>query len=267
MDGHVARSRRAIVGVAAMALGAAGLVGGLASMAAAHEGTEPEELDENYSCAELAELVGTDQEWIESKHEGFFDAEGEYDLVLSDRGTPDDDSDDAIVTIIVTGPKNFDWVSNVGIDAVFVKGGNAHGSYFYYFDGAELTEDVDYTVPPYGGEQNAISHITFCWDDEGGGTTTTSSSTTSSTVPHDTSTTSSSTTSSTVAPSTSSSSSSTTMAPTTSSSMATTTTVSSGGGLPVTGSNTGLLAALGGGLLLAGGIFLVARRQLWSRPG
>jgi LPXTG-motif cell wall-anchored protein len=218
---------------------------------------------ENLTCADLAELVGSDETWIESKHEGFPDEEGEYELVLSDRGTPDDESDDAVVTIIVTGPKNFDWESNVGIDAVFVKGGNAetHGSYYYYYDGAELTEDVDYTVPPYGEEQNSISHITFCWDDEHQSTTTTTQATTSTTVAPTTSSTVAPTTSTTEAPTTSS-----TAAPTTSTTVApTTTTISSGGGLPVTGSNTGLLAAVGGGLLLAGGIFIVARQQLGRR--
>lgn len=269
MDHHAARSRRALVGVAAMVLGSAGLVGAFASAAAAHDGTEPDKVHENLSCPDLAELVGSDQEWTEFKIEGFPAEEGEHDYVISDRGTPDDTSDDAVVTIIVEGPKNFDWRSNVGIDVVFVKGGNAetHGSYYYYYDGDELTADEDYTVPPYGGEQNDISHITFCWDDEY--TPPTSSSTTSSTTPPDTSssTTSSSTTSSTVAPTTSSSSSSsssTTVVPT---SQATTTSISSGGGLPVTGSNTGLLAAVGGGLLLAGGVFLVARQQLWRRSG
>jgi hypothetical protein len=258
MDHHAARPRRALVGLAAMAVGATAVVGGLTSAAAAHEGTEPDKTTENLSCAELAEEVGTDEEWVEFKHEGFFADEGEYDLVLSDRGTPDDDSDDAVVTITVTGPKNFNWASNVGIDAVFVKGGTAHGSYIYYYEGNELTSDVDYTVPPYGEEQNSISHITFCWDDEEPPPTSSSSS-----LPPDSTTTSEATTSTTEAPSsTSSSVAPTTEAPTTSE--APSTTVSSGGGLPVTGSNTGLLVAVGGGLLLAGGT-LLATRQYWRR--
>lgn len=259
MDHQAARPRRALLGLAAMALGAAGVVAGLASTAAAHEGTEPEPTDDNLSCAELAEHVGTDEEWVEFKHEGFFEEEGEYDLVLSDRGTPDDDSDDAIVTIIGTGPKNFDWEANVGIDAVFVKGGTAHGSYLYYYGGDELTEDVDYTVPPYGQAQNSISHITFCWDDEDQPEPTTSSSqATTSTTEASTSSTSEVTTSTTEGPSTSVSPSSST--PTT----APTTTISSGGGLPVTGSNTGLLVAVGAGLLIAGAA-LIGSRQLWRR--
>jgi LPXTG-motif cell wall-anchored protein len=43
-----------------------------------------------------------------------------------------------------------------------------------------------------------------------------------------------------------------------------TTTISSGGGLPVTGSNTGLLVAVGAGLLIAGAA-LIGSRQLWRR--
>lgn len=267
MDHHAARRRRALVGVAAMAIGSAGLVGSFAGTAAAHEGTEPEKVHENLSCPDLAELVGSDQEWTEFKIEDFPTEEGEYDYVLSDRGTPDDTSDDAVVTLEVTGPKNFQWTSNVGIDLVFVKGGNAetHGSYYYFYDGEEKTEDEDYTVPPYGQEQNDISHISFCWDDEHtppSSTSTTEATTTSTTMPEEPTTTSSST-SSTVAPTTSSSVVPTTETPP--SSEATTTTVSSGGGLPVTGSNTGLVAAIGGGLLLAGGVFLLARQQLWRR--
>jgi hypothetical protein len=43
------------------------------------------------------------------------------------------------------------------------------------------------------------------------------------------------------------------------------TTISSGGALPVTGSNTGLLVAIGGGLLLAGTVLVATTRQYWRR--
>jgi hypothetical protein len=258
MDHHAARPRRVLVGLAAMAVGAAAVVAGLASAAAAHEGTEPEKRHDNPSCADLAAELGVGQDWEEFKVEGFPDS---ATYTLSDRGTPDDDSDDATVTITVTGPKNFDWSSNVGIDAVFVKGGNAHGSYFYYYDGEELTSDRDYTVPPYGQPQNDISHITFCWDDEQTPPSSSSTSSSSSVPDSSTSTSEAPTTSSTMAPTTSE-------APTTSMASTTeapTTTVSSGGGLPVTGSNTGLLVAVGAGLLAAGGVLVATTRQYWRR--
>jgi LPXTG-motif cell wall-anchored protein len=118
--------------------------------------------------------------------------------VISDRGTPDDDSDDATVTIdMVMELKNFNWSSNVGIDAIYVKGGS-EGSYFYGYQpdvshegqvvgpGEEATEDIDLGTPPWKVEgKNQISHVTFCWDDEQGPTTSSSStsSTTSTSMP------------------------------------------------------------------------------------
>jgi LPXTG-motif cell wall-anchored protein len=44
-----------------------------------------------------------------------------------------------------------------------------------------------------------------------------------------------------------------------------TTVPDSEGDLPKTGSNTGLLVAVGVGLLALGGVLLATKRQLWSR--
>jgi LPXTG-motif cell wall-anchored protein len=193
------RRRWTAAGLVSMAVGSVGVVAGLALPAAAHEGKEPHEIDEpsDLSCAELADLLEIDAEWTGFKIEaGDLPAEGEsqtYDV------TPDDDGDDAEVTIeMLMELKNFNWSSTIGIDAVYVKGGS-EGSYFYGYQpdvagynsgqggeivgpGEEATEDVDLGTPPWRVEgRNEISHVTFCYDGEGGSTTSTSS--TSSTVP------------------------------------------------------------------------------------
>lgn len=198
---HESRSRRRVAaGLASMTIGAVAIVAGLAMPASAHEGKEPAEVPENnsLSCADLAEKFGIDADWTESKIEsGALPGEGEsetYDL------TPGDTSDDATVTITMNIElKNFDWESTVGIDAVYVKGGQ-EGSYFYGYqpevagynepgagtvvgEGAEATSDVDLGTPPYPNRdeyrtKNQISHITFCWDGEGGTTTSNPSDTT-----------------------------------------------------------------------------------------
>lgn len=266
MSDHVTRPRRAMAaGLAAVAAGAVGLVVAVASPASAHEGTEPVPTDENLDCADLAELLELDVQWEEGKIEPVPTEDGEYEFVLSDRGTPDDDSDDAVFTYTVYDNKRFDWSSTVGIDAIFVKGGaGAGGSYYYYFDGEELTEDVDYTVPPYNDStKNAISHITICWDDENPGTTTTTqASTTTTTAPEETTTTTApEETTTTTAPSSSSSS-----APSSSVTTAPTTTTTTGEELPNTGSNsTMMLAGLGAALLAVGAGLVFATRKFWHR--
>jgi hypothetical protein len=71
---------------------------------------------------------------------------------------------DGILTVTISDLTEdlFDWMSNIGVDAVIVKGGNA-GSYLYLYD-PESTEDQDLGVP--GPNNNAISHISFCYDVE-----------------------------------------------------------------------------------------------------
>lgn len=56
--------------------------------------------------------------------------------------------------------KTFDWSSNIGVDAVIVKGGS-DGSYLYRYDPpTEETSDTGLTTPG----TNAISHISVCYD-------------------------------------------------------------------------------------------------------
>jgi hypothetical protein len=103
----------------------------------------------NATCAELA---GAGQTWTELKVDP--NADGSYtDGTLS-------------VTISnTTDDKTFDWSSNIGVDAVYVKAGQG-GSYLYQYDPpAEATSDTGLTSPG-DGITNGISHIAFCYDVE-----------------------------------------------------------------------------------------------------
>jgi hypothetical protein len=64
------------------------------------------------------------------------------------------------VTISNFTGKTFDWSSNIGVDAVFVKAG-AEGSNLYVYV-PEATSDTGLTSP--GSSGNNISHISFCYD-------------------------------------------------------------------------------------------------------
>jgi LPXTG-motif cell wall-anchored protein len=185
-----------------MALGAVAVVAGLAAPAAAHEGKEPDKVQGNQTCASLAEYYGIEGvEWTQSKIEsGNLPSEGEsatYELVAGDDLTPGYEGDGPSITITMRDElKNFDWESTEGIDAVFVKGGEHHGSHFYGYqpevagynepgagtvvgEGEEATSDVDLSSPPYGRPEGQISHVTLCWDGEGSGTTSTTAPPTS----------------------------------------------------------------------------------------
>jgi hypothetical protein len=57
-------------------------------------------------------------------------------------------------------PGSFDWSSNIGVDAVFVKAGSDKHNLFAY--DPESTGDTD--LGPQAGQGNGISHISFCYD-------------------------------------------------------------------------------------------------------
>ena len=71
---------------------------------------------------------------------------------------------DGILTVTVSNYANneFDWESNIGVDAVFVKAGSdKHNLYLY---DPEATEDDGLTAQD--GQGNGISHISFCYDED-----------------------------------------------------------------------------------------------------
>jgi hypothetical protein len=59
-------------------------------------------------------------------------------------------------------PGSFDWSSNIGVDAVFVKAGSDKHNLFVY--NPESTGDTG--LGPQAGLGNGISHISFCYDDD-----------------------------------------------------------------------------------------------------
>ncbi len=69
------------------------------------------------------------------------------------------------VTISNYTGTSFDWSSNIGVDAVFVKGGNV-GGFLYLYD-PEENSDTGLTTPNNpSGEPANISHVSFCYDVE-----------------------------------------------------------------------------------------------------
>jgi len=96
------------------------------------------------------------------------------------------------VTIAVTetddGPV-FDWTSNIGVDAVFVKGGPG-GLLYVYDPPAESTGDTGLHAPvnPNNDKFFGLSHVSFCYDKDQATTTTTERDTTTTTE-HETTTT------------------------------------------------------------------------------
>jgi LPXTG-motif cell wall-anchored protein len=150
-----------------------------------------------------------------------------------------------VVNNEATGP-TFNWTSNIGVDAVFVKGGPG-GNLYLYAPEATSGNGLHAPTNPANGKFFGLSHVSFCYDADM--PTTTSSTTT--TMP------------TTTAPPT-------TAPPTTA---PTTTAPPPGRGvaaparaeLPVTGDHS-LPLAIAGGALLAIGLVLVARsRQLSHR--
>ncbi|HET7272538.1 MAG TPA: hypothetical protein VFI90_15805, partial [Rubrobacter sp.] len=76
-------------------------------------------------------------------------------------------SNDGLLTVTISNSTSqyFDWSSNMGVDAVIVKGGDAGDSYVYD-PPKEDTADTDLHPPvnPNNGELYGISHVSFCYD-------------------------------------------------------------------------------------------------------
>jgi LPXTG-motif cell wall-anchored protein len=193
----------------------------------------------NPTCAALAPEGAS---WVEFKVEPVEDGE------FSD-GT-------LTVTIDVTdtddGPV-FDWTSNLGVDAVFVKGGPG-GLLYVYDPPAESTGDTGLHAPvnPQNGKFYGLSHLSFCYDEDQA-TTTTSEQDTTTTTSQETTTTTEGATTTTTAGDTST---------TTAQVEATTPTTTAAGELPKTGNNSFPLLVVGAGLLCGGTALLAATRWL-----
>jgi hypothetical protein len=108
----------------------------------------------NQTCQELANQYAPGSTWIELKADE--NPIGPGPFIYSDANLT--------VTITNASELGFDWSSNIGVDAVFVKSGaSGHNLYIYDYAGAPNTESTGDTnlIPPGG---NAISHIAFCYD-------------------------------------------------------------------------------------------------------
>jgi LPXTG-motif cell wall-anchored protein len=201
-------------------------------------------VEDNATCRELAPEGAS---WTEFKVEPV------------DDGTSSDGT--LTVTIAVTetddGPV-FDWTSNIGVDAVFVKGGPG-GLLYVYDPPAESTGDTGLHAPvnPQNDKFFGLSHLSFCYDVDQATTTTTQPATTTTTGQETTTTTEQATTTTENGAVTSVPQTSTTVL----GSGGTTPTTQPIGGLPRTGSNSGFLLALGACLLCGGTALVAAARR------
>jgi hypothetical protein len=118
---------------------------------------------------------------------------GDPDLTSLTKFEPVSSGTQAGVTITVDDAL-FDWTSQIGIDAVIVKGGSNANVYFY----DEATSDTDLHAPinPNNNKPFGLSHIEFCIDEDvtTTPTTTTTTPTTTTTTPTTTTTTPTTTT-------------------------------------------------------------------------
>jgi LPXTG-motif cell wall-anchored protein len=215
------RRRHALVGLASMVAGAVILVGAPGNAGAtAQQTSTPSTTDVpgNPTCGSLAPPGAS---WTELKVEPVEDgtfSDGTLTVTLDVSETAD-------------GPV-FNWTSNIGVDAVFVKGG-PNGTLYLYDPPAESTGDTGLHAPvnPNNGKFYGLSHVSFCYDKDQATTTTTEEETTTTTQGGSTTT--------TVGGSTTS--------------LGASTTVSVSGELPRTGSGmSGPMLGIGAALLMGG---------------
>jgi hypothetical protein len=107
----------------------------------------------NPTCAQFAADFGGGQNWLQVKS----DPPGDGDIVVADFGTITVSNFDANV--------GFDWSSDFGIDAVFVKAGtDKHNLYVYAATEGAAESMGDTGLVAQDGNGNGISHISFCFD-------------------------------------------------------------------------------------------------------
>jgi len=167
---------------------------------------------------------------------------------------PDTDFEVTISDVVAGNPVTFDFSANIPVAAVLVKAGP--GGIVYTFDPPSTTGN------DLASDRDSVSHIDFCWNEDGKVTTSSTEHDESTTSSSDKATTSSSekdkeTTTSVAHEST------TTVGDeaTTTTAGGVTTTAKPDGELPRTGSTTFPLVALGA-VLLAGGLGLLVTTRL-----
>jgi hypothetical protein len=143
MHMHTPTRRRLAIVVAAMA-GTAGLFVALPASAQSDDGVV---VEDNPGCADIAPEGAT---WTERKVEP--PESGEF-------------SDGTLTVTVDVNGDVFDWTSNIGVDAVIVKGGPDANVYFY---DPESMGDTGLHAPvnPQNDMFFGLSHISFCYDVE-----------------------------------------------------------------------------------------------------
>jgi hypothetical protein len=174
MGNRITIRRSLVIGLAAVA----GAVGLFTVLPASAEHVDPVQVPGNAPCpAGLTELK------VEPVADGTF-TDGTLTVTIDVRDTADG--------------QVFDWTSNIGVDVVIVKGGNASNVYTYV---PESTGDTGLHAPENrSGNFAGLSHISFCYDVGEEPTTTTTTApppTTTTTMAPPSSTTSTTTASST----------------------------------------------------------------------
>ncbi|MCU0483761.1 MAG: hypothetical protein MUC54_05755, partial [Chloroflexi bacterium] len=140
------------------ALATVALVGPGAGIAAAASVAPIPISSGNPTCIDFAPTYGGGQSWVEYKVEP--PANGTYSVGGGQTITISNFSNSS-----AGAPGSFDWSSNFGIDAVFVKAGSdKHNLYVYAPTAASLESFGDTGLGPQAGTGNGISHISFCWD-------------------------------------------------------------------------------------------------------
>jgi LPXTG-motif cell wall-anchored protein len=246
------RRRHALVGLASMVAGAVILVAAPLGNAGATAQQQPTPstsvVDGNPTCGDLAPEGSS---WIEVKVDPVEDGTfGDGTLEVTIEVTETDDGD----------PLVFNWTSNIGVDAVFVKGGD-NGLLYVYDPPAESTGDTGLHAPvnPNNGKFFGLSHLSFCYDEDRATTTSTEEETTTTTEEETTTTTEKETTTTTGESTTTSTEEETTT--TTAMGDVTTTTVAPSDGLPRTGSTAGPMLGIGAALLAGGGALVGYARR------
>lgn len=233
------RTALGLLAAAAVVLSVVFLVGGPLAIAAS---VTPELIpgSEPLPCSEFE---GDGQDWTEFRIDA--PANGVFgDGTLS-------------VTISNFDGSSFDWSSNIGVDAVYVKDGRS-GSYLYRYDPpAEATADTDLTNP--GGLEKETTKIKFCYDLED--TTTTTMQETTTTTVAETTTTVAETTTTAAETTTTVGETTTTTVPDEVLPTEVTTTSTDPEVLPFTGVGDANLWILGAALVAAGSVFVIGARK------
>ena len=137
--------------IAASVVGSAGVVQAQDPGPPSGSGVQPQQVPGNPTCGDLAPPGA---EWFELKIEPVADgtfSDGTLSVTLDVANTPDGQA--------------FDWTSNIGVDAVFVKGG-PNGNLYTYDPPAESTGDTFLHAPVNESNDRffGLSHVSFCYD-------------------------------------------------------------------------------------------------------